>query len=109
LNEEEKERARERARKYYERHKDKKHEYYLKNRDRILKQQIYYKLETNQQLGTTNFDKNTDLDNELKRLGLYKYKKLWHASNKKELKRARSKLGLNENKHDSQNDKNEFP
>jgi hypothetical protein len=90
LSEEEKGKQRERARRYYERHKDRKREYYLKNRNKRIKyqekQNLYH------EIGTTNFGSNTDLDYELKRLGLYKYKKLWHASTKKELEKARKKL-----------------
>jgi hypothetical protein len=107
--EEQKEKNREYSRRYYERHKDKKREYYLEHRDNRIKYQEEYNLYHDKQLGTTNFNKNTDLDEELKRLGLYKYRALWHASTKKELKRAKKRLGLNENKHDSQDNENEFP
>jgi hypothetical protein len=106
---EQKERVRKRNKKYYEKHKNYFKEYYLKNRDKRIKYQEKWNLYHDKQLGTTNFDKNTDLDDELKRLGLDKYRKLWHASSKKELDRARKRLGLNENKHNSQDNENEFP
>jgi hypothetical protein len=102
---------REQQRKYKQTHKEqiKKQEKfdYLDNREERIKYQEKWNLYHDKQLGTTNFGSNTDLDYEFKKLGLDKYRDLWHASTKEELEKAKKKL--NENKHDSQDKKNEFP
>jgi hypothetical protein len=113
LSEEEyrKKKNREKLKRYYERHKEeilqKRQEHYLKNRDKKIKYQEKWNLYHDKQLGTTNFGSETSLDYEFKKLGLDKYRDLWHASTKEELEKAKKKL--NENKHDSQDKKYEFP